>query len=198
MKMLKTLVPVAVLLLLVSGCYVQSINPYYTDEDLVKDDALIGTWLVKDNSSDKQEEWAFENNEDNSLVLRITKEDATDTVKVRTFELNGVKLMDLYPGESGIDPQTHFISAFQWVPVHLLAKYEVDAEQGQLLVYPLSVEWFKDMALKRKLDIEYTVYEKNQVLLTADSAQIREFLSEHLDEAFAEEYGRMELAKKTE
>lgn len=87
--------------------------------------------------------------------------------------------MDFYPDLNSLKGY----AGTQWVPVHLLAKYTI--EEDGLTVYPLNLDWLKNMALKRKIDIEYTVYGENQALLTGETEAIQRFLLQYLDQAFA-------------
>src|SRR5262245_66301318 len=68
-----------------------SLHPFFTDEDVVFNEALLGVW--KNDSGEKCEFTRSGDNYYNLLVM--DKEPAR--FEARLIELNGLKFLDLYP-----------------------------------------------------------------------------------------------------
>ena len=97
MRALKALTVVAAALL-VGGCWTLSIEPLYTEADIVSEFGLVGVWGDTSGSSD--ETWTFLMTQEGRYRLITEEEDAPDGV----FEAHLVRLgdqlyLDLYPEE---------------------------------------------------------------------------------------------------
>lgn len=187
MRLWKPIVGLLLLALALSGCYVQSLNPFYLETDLVNDDEILGEWVTGEKENE-DEHWIFEKTGERGYSLSITENDVSTSMVVRVFELQGEKFMDFSPETNSLKGYAGTV----WIPVHLMAKYTMDA--GGLVICPLGLDWFKNMALKRKIDIDYTVYGDNVPLLTDETPNMQNFLIQYMNEAFANS-GRVELGR---
>ncbi len=72
MNILKRMIGVGVALF-VAGC-ITSIHPFFTEKDLTFDSSLIGTWIIVDPETGKQEEdisWTFKKGEGDTYELTL-------------------------------------------------------------------------------------------------------------------------------
>ena len=70
----RTLIAIAIAGVLLSAC-IPSVNPFYTDKDLIFDPRLLGEWQVKDSSNEPQL-WKFEKGDDKTYKLSVTEKDS--------------------------------------------------------------------------------------------------------------------------
>src|SRR5258708_4014012 len=79
---------------LLSAC-IPSVNPFYTPQDVVFDQRLVGYWQAKDKSEEHQR-WSFEDAQDNSYKLTVTGKDGqTGQFTARLFQLKKELFLDL-------------------------------------------------------------------------------------------------------
>lgn len=93
-----------VLLACLAGCVpVDSLNPLYTDKDIVFDQSLLGTWVGPDNGKDGDLEIsALDDNGKHVYVLTMTDTNGSSEDRVlvyhgRLVKLGGHLFMDLVP-----------------------------------------------------------------------------------------------------
>jgi hypothetical protein len=116
MRKVLTLVSFTALLVL-TGC-VPSLQPLYTDEDLIFDPALLGTWFGE-NSSDT---WEFTKKDETEYKLVVTESDSSMSkggkgeFVVHLVKVEGVMFLDLFPAEPNC-PQNDFYLG-HLLPVH--------------------------------------------------------------------------------
>ncbi len=80
---------------ILAGCYVPSIHPLYTKQDLIFNPELVGQWVEAEKG---KSQWVFVQKEDKAYGLRITQEDK----KVFVFTAYLLKVgdyhyLDLFP-----------------------------------------------------------------------------------------------------
>src|SRR5262249_54826593 len=82
--------------LLLCSC-IPSVNPFFTNKDVVFDARLLGEWRAKENSDDP-EIWKFEKGETNSYKLTLTAEKGKQGLfEARLFKLKGEYFLDMIP-----------------------------------------------------------------------------------------------------
>ena len=98
--MKKTLLPVALIVLCgLVGCLPTSINPLYTDKDLVFDPALVGVWRDKD---DPKGTWTFEKAGEKSYKFVYAESDGkVGQFDARLKEDRGRAIPRLFSGRVG-------------------------------------------------------------------------------------------------
>src|SRR2546426_5625817 len=145
--------------LALSGC-VPSLNPLYTEKDLVFDPALIGTWAEENNS----DTWAFEKDTDKSYKLVVTEKGDAREYKIHLVKLGPALFLDFYPEDSLCEVKQDFYKA-HLVPAHLFAKV---SEIGDTLRFALMNPDWLDKLLKQHPDaISHETIENDRVVLTA-------------------------------
>ena len=126
---------------LVTGCLIQSLTPFYTEESLIQFPGIYGSWrLIRDDSGDVSNAdippWQFTGG-------RITTFDGRGLEakqQVKYFSIDDTVFMDITAG----DPHTSSISeiwAMHVAPVHTLVK--VTIKKDTLILTPLNYDWFE-------------------------------------------------------
>lgn len=160
--------------LLSSGCLVVGLHPFYEDDAIEFDEALVGEW---------------ENAEDQSRIrvergpwrsYRITYTEVGDTEKYWGFltRVGPLRLLDLVgcgvPGETPLVARVH-------VPLRLQLLGDA------LTLAPLDYGWFRDEAERgRPAALHPELDESGNVLFTAPTAAVRVWLAAHAPDRFDE------------
>lgn len=160
------------LLAVTAGC-IPSLHPLYTDQDIVTDDALVGTFVGDDDSSS----WTFTRGDNRSYTLVVTEEEGKQgTFTVRIVELGDARFLDFYPQ----DPPENSIAGFYWmhrVPAHSFLR--VEFKEDTLNLTPLKPDWLKEH-LEAHPDAVDHMFVDEYPVFTAPTAQLREFVEECL------------------
>lgn len=172
--------PVAMLLvalfaMLGGGCATPSVHPLYSDDAIVYEPALVGTWgqehndqtysitrvgkvyhlLVRDRDAQKQKQWEFE---------------------VRLVRLGDHRFADVAAVEEERDAhEEHWGPLF--VPTHMFARFAVSGDT--LTVWTLRHEWLKERLERREVTLAHTRLSPGVILITATTAELQEFMRTH-------------------
>jgi len=183
-------------LVLVTGCIVTSVNPLYTEKDLVFDPALVGAW-GEDNDKDT---WAFEKAAEKKYKLLHTDEKGrTGTFEAHLLKLGKYQFLDLRlvdPGEKE-EWQINELAAVAIImrPGHLFLK--VSQIQPTLQLSALHEDWLKKLLEKdpNAIQHERIQFGTNDYrnILTADTKDLQKFVLKYADseEAFGDEPGEL-------
>src|ERR1019366_7010332 len=94
----RKLIALAGLALCLPGC-IPSLNPFYTDKDLVFDPRLLGTWAEK-GKEQEPETWSFEKAGDKAYKLAIAEKPGKEgEFTAHLFKLKHEYFLDLLPRE---------------------------------------------------------------------------------------------------
>lgn len=167
MRTLSYLTGIAVLL---TGCVVTSVCPYYTHKDVVKEPAIAGTWI---NQKNNQETWRFEQNLDGSYRLTMIEANKATILAVQPFKLDDQLLLDLGSLEQD----------FHVIPAHYLLK--VTQLTPTLQMSEISHEWLRKLlaedpkALRHHL-VTLGDQPDGRVVLTGDTAELQDFVRHYM------------------
>jgi len=188
------------LALLLPGC-VPSVNPLYTEKDLVFDPALIGTW----GESDSKETWVFEKSGDKKYkLLQTDNEERTAEFEVHLVKLKEHLFLDLYlinpgPGEWKINDLAKF--GFIIRPAHMFLK--VTQIEPKLQMSFLDPSWLKELVEKDPKAIGHeklrnsSDQKEEQIVLTASTKDLQSFVLKYVnDEKAFGKPGEMEKKEK--
>lgn len=170
-----------VALILLAGCVVTSVYPYYTAKDLTFDPALLGTWSDPAETNADRETWTFEKLEAQTYKLVIRDTNKTNEFDVHLFTLGNAKFLDALPRER------HEYTT----PNHVLL--HVKNLQPQLELRVLSYDWLGKLLETNPKAIRHIVVPKGprdsddrgEITLTADTAELQKFIRKHLKNADA-------------
>ncbi len=174
------LAAVAGALALVAGC-IPSLNPFYTETDVVFDPRLLGEWHTKGDTNDVQT-WKFEKAETNAYSLVITdKGDKQGKLDAHLFKLNGEFFLDLIPSECNYAPGQADIIAASMFPGHLLMR--VSQLEPTLQLAYCDYDW---LAKHLEANPEALAHHKEQhsLVLTPQTRALQAFVIQHLNELF--------------
>ncbi len=156
---------------LIIGC-IPSLNPVYTEADLVFDPAIVGTW-----AQGEKTKWEFSKLGEKKYRLVYTGRDGKQGVFVaRLAQLDGARFLDLYPEKLDAD-QSGFYN-FHLVPIHTV--YLVRGTEPGLQLASIDYEWLKKHLDANSDTIQFATFQ-NKRLITAPTNELQEFVVEHKD-----------------
>jgi hypothetical protein len=164
--------------LVLAGCIVSSVYPFYTEKDLVAEPALAGSWIPVATNQNK-EVWIFEKSGERSYRTSIIDNNETNVYSMHVFKLNGQQFMDTLPlqkngGDGGI-------------PAHLLLK--ISQLQPTLQLGSLNYKWMDDFLQKNPRALHHLTVRDDpddtntaHLVLTGETRELQKFISKHLDD----------------
>ncbi len=159
-------------LLMFAGC-VSSLNPLYTEQDLIFDAALLGVWTDKDS----KETWELTKADEKSYKLVYTDEDGkTGEFHAHLLKTDGKTFMDLTPVEM-ILPQNDFYQG-HFLPTHTFAQISQTAPSVQISF--LEPKWLKKFLAENQKAIRHENM-GDEIILTASPRELQKFLLSHLN-----------------
>jgi hypothetical protein len=184
------------LVLILSGCGVLSLHPFYTKENVTFDPALVGKWVNKD------EQWTFSLRIDTTfavdLVDTMRKVDHIDTSYTldhidlngkagkfiaHLFTLDGKRFLDLFPDHDE-GPGFNMLYAQHVVPAHTVCL--VSGTNASLHLSELDEGWTNKYLKEHPKAINHDHYGENatdqQLILTDTPERLQGFLRAHLKE----------------
>ena len=173
----RNLIAMAGTAVLLSAC-ISSVEPFYTDKDIVFDARLLGQWHEKE--AEQPQVWEFDKAGDNAYKLTVTdKEGKRGEFKAHLFELKQERFLDLIP--SGCDYATNQadLVAFAMYPGHLLL--HVAQLAPELKLAGCDYDWLQKYLEANPKALAHHD-EDNHILLTADTRALQRFVLKHLGE----------------
>ena len=174
-----TLTAAAVLL---CSC-IPSVNPFYTDKDVVFDARLLGEWQEKDKSDDP-DVWKFEGTTNKTYKLTVTeKEGKQGTFNAHLFQLKQEYFLDLIPDDCNYATNQADLVAASMFPGHLLVRVS-QFEPGLKLAF-FDFDWLQKYLEKNPKALAHH-QEGDRLVLTAGTRDLQKFVLKHLgkDELF--------------
>lgn len=160
--------------MLLAGC-LPSLNPVYTDSDLVFDPALVGVWKQPKSSAT----WAFSKRDDKSYDLAYTDEKGrTGRFIARMAKLDGTLFLDLYPAEFQADESALY--KFHLVPIHTV--YLVRRTTPRVDLAAIDYDWLEKLLAEHPDAIAHATFDGRK-LITASTTELQAFVLQH-KEAF--------------
>ena len=174
MRSLKLLIFLSGVLLLLSGCIVQSLHPLYTDENVIFDTRLIGQW----SEEGSEEIWEFSRLDEKRYGCVVyVDEDEKGMLEARLLTIKGKMFFDFFPTEpdwpSGIFYQLHLM------PVHTFAFVE-QIEPTLQIRFP-NMDWLQELLEKNPDAIRHEKRGKHDVILSASTEVLQTFWLAHID-----------------
>jgi hypothetical protein len=188
-----------------SGCYVASLYPFYTSQDVVFDASLLGTWV-----GDEDERWTISraNGQADSYTIEVLEDTSfflsgksgpqvRSAFSVRLFRLDDLLFMDAFPA-----PSTTCDRGLSWnalrAGMHFVFRVSrdgdtlrmqaLDPDKVDALVQARShVHLFDDGGTSDRPGGPGGA----NLVLTAPTAELQAFLRRHLDDILQDELGVM-------
>jgi hypothetical protein len=160
----------ALALLVLAGCIPSSINPFYTDDDVVFEPALIGVWSEQDSKAT----YEFIRTDSNMYTMSgVDEEGKNFALEARLVKVDGAMYIDLYPDLNEIDISEDY--KVNLVPVHTF--YYVHHIEPELLLASINEDWLKDYLEAEGKDIPYQIVDDN-VVFTGPTSMLRELMAD--------------------
>lgn len=185
--------------LMLSGCFIQSLQPFYAPDTVVDVPDLIGEWrLVQaggDNVSAKYPEpWLF-----TGTLIRTYEKGISSTLRVAWFRVDDTLFADLSADDRSGGNHNAFW-AMHAIPVHSVCKVELDGSSLRLI--PLDGDWLLKKIVARELMLTYTLIggKDDHYALTSPAKDLSAFLRYYRKSAEAFPLGNayeFQLVKKT-
>jgi hypothetical protein len=161
------------LALALTGCIPSSIHPFYTENDLVFDPNLIGSW------GDADTETTFIERAD-SLVYKISLEDKSGRAAFEghLFKINGVLFLELFPDADELKINETYKQHL--IPVHSL--YRIEQTEPDLILNAIDYNWL--MKLNEMDDqtspVDFLEIE-GRLFLSSPTEKLQAFIAANLD-----------------
>jgi hypothetical protein len=161
------------LLALFIGC-VPSLNPLYTDANLVFEPALLGVWKQPEGSA----RWEFSKLDTKSYRLLYTDEKGQQGRFIGYLaRLEGELFLDLFPEGSEMDASGFY--KFHLVPIHTI--YRVRGTQPKLELAAIDFKWLDEYLTSHPQEIECATF-NGRKLITAPTPAVQKFVLAHKDQ----------------
>ncbi|MCX6924015.1 MAG: hypothetical protein NT154_12520 [Verrucomicrobia bacterium] len=169
------LISTGLALALVTGCVVTSVFPFYFEKDVVFEPALLGSWQQ---AGQTDERWQFAKDKGTGYRVTSLSKDTTNVLQGQLFKLQGEKFLDLStaPWKEDIQPPP--------VPSHLLVR--ITLASPALKMSFLNYEWLGKLVTENPNALRHIFVksgdkpEDRRLILTADTAELQQFVIKHL------------------
>jgi hypothetical protein len=165
------------LALLVAGC-VPSLQPLFTDRDLVFDERLLGAWV------EGEESWTFEKRDALSYRLVVREKGAEAPFVAHLGKLRGHLLLDIYPEESAKKVLDDSGYGQSFIPAH--GFFKVGEVGDRLGLRVLDNQWFENYLRLHPRALAHYLVPDHGLVLTASTQELQKFLLRHSDAFSAE------------
>lgn len=165
--------------LLLAGCVVTSIYPFYTEKDLFFNPALLGKWCDASATNQPPEYAQVEAAGEKGYRLTVFTKEQTNGSELHLFRLGQQLFMDEFPTNRSLD----------FVPTHQLSK--VMRVEPTLQAASMNYDWLAGLLEKHPRAIRHLVLpdqpgDKNgRIVLTADTRELQRFVLKYLNDTNA-------------
>ncbi len=163
----------------ITVCCAPSLHPIYTEDDIIYDPALIGTWLGEDD-----EILAIRQHDalDNAYLMTYTDSDGDiGEFDARLVDIEGYTFLDVYPIPNEQSEDDH--SQYLLIPTH--GNVMVTQIEPDFIFVVMDEEWLADYlednpdALKHEY-ANYDPSDQGRLIVTASTEDLQAFLIEHI------------------
>lgn len=163
----------AAALTLLSAC-IPSLNPFYTEGDLVSEPGLAGQWEAKDKN--ELQTWDFQP-AGRAYTLSVTDKDGKrGKFTAHLFKLKDQRFLDIIPAECDFAPDQSELVAFSMMPGHLLIR--VAQIEPELKLAFVDYQWL-EKHLKNDPKALAHHREDDHLVLTATTRDLQRFVLRH-------------------
>ena len=180
------------MLALMAGSCIPSLFPLYTNEDLITDDRIVGTWDAGDGgiwvierldyspSSDFfSSDWS-DTKEKNTYRLVVTEIDRVDTLEaeflVHMLVLGGQHYLNYYPVDYELD---HDFMSWHMIEANNFSKVWITEDSISLGFFDPS--YLEELIDENRIKISHIRHD-NGILLTARTRELQKFVIKYGDE----------------
>lgn len=165
------------LFLFLSGCVVESVQPFFTEKDVVFENNLLGAWKVEG----KEDTLLFRKASENSYNIVVYEDGKAVVYRAYLFEIMRTRFLDVTQPDTEKSPDSgHSIA------VHTIWKLTLEGDT--LIIHAVHEAKVKEILKEHPLPWADPDY-RGDVLFTGTTAQIQEFLRQNPNDLFEEEGG---------
>lgn len=167
--------------LTIAGC-VPSLHPFYTDDDVTFEKALVGTWAQKGGDTI----WTFAKADDGAQSYHLVFKRKDDgewkeaTFEATLFKLDGRRYLDLRPKPKPLSKEFSGFYRHHFMPAHTLHQVTIDGDTVKLSMMSLNES---EEVLKADAEALPHTFVDQKLLLTGSTKQLRAFVVEHQDDS---------------
>ena len=175
---------VAMAALLLTGCLVMSLHPFFTENDAVFEKSLVGMWV------DKSGEASLTFKQFGANAYRVTFVQHANSSPMKGKErpgepaefeahlgrIGGSLFLDLYPDKDSWRRLKNDLLAVHLAPAHTISR--VSLQGDNLVIAGLEHDWLKELVAKDSAAIAHEKVE-GAIVLTASTDALQEFLQHH-------------------
>jgi hypothetical protein len=159
------------------GACIPSLNPFYTDKDVVFEAKLLGTWQEKE-KADEPQIWKFEEGKDKAYNLTVTeKEGKQGEFEAHLFKLKQDYFLDIVATEIGTNVADLITASL--IPGHLL--FRVPQFDPELKLAGTDYDWLQKYLKEHPKALAHHIA-NDRITLTAETADLQSFVLKHLGE----------------
>jgi len=159
------------------GACVPSLNPFYTEKDVVFETKLLGIWQEKEKPGEP-EMWKFEGDKDKAYKLTVTeKEGKQGEFAAHLFKLKEEYFLDIVATEIGTNVADLITASL--IPGHLL--FRVPQIEPELKIAGTDYDWLQKYLKEHPKALAHHV-DDDRITLTAETAELQSFVLKHLGE----------------
>jgi hypothetical protein len=186
--MKKTFAFILIAGVVLQGCIVKSVYPFFKESDVVFKKELVGSWM--DNDSNR---WNIHANpfKPNSYELHYIKGNRDVAFAGTLFTLDGYLYMDLFPVSDNKEEMLFF--DVHLVPTHSVAMVE-KLTSDDIIIKWFNEEWLESLFSQNKIRISHEMImdfdlkpneDEGMYLLTASTDELQKFIVKYREEAMA-------------
>lgn len=170
----RNLIAFAAAAVLLAAC-IPSVNPFYTDKDVVFDQRLVGTWQEK-GKTNSPETWTFETSTNNAFKLTVVEQGKSGQFSAHLFKLKQEQFLDLIPMDCNYASDQADLVAASMFPGHLLV-HVVQAEPTLKMSF-CNFNWLQKFLTENPKALDHH-REGDRFVLTASTKELQGFVLKH-------------------
>jgi len=156
---------------------IPSVNPFYTQNDVVYEPRLVGEWRVK-KDSDEPQLWKFEKGDNQAYKLTVVQEGTKEGhFNANLFKLKDDYFLDLIPTDCNYATNQADLVGCCVFPGHLVAHVPQLAPDLKLAFF--NFDWLEKF-LKANPNALGNHSENDGFVLTAGTRDLQKFILKHL------------------
>lgn len=176
------------MILLLNGCIVKSLHRFYHEEDVIYDEAILGTWVDEDYTRWVISQYTFgkgfmqADSTDNSYLVELYEDSlAPVQFNVHMFEVEGKKYLDFMPLRDNGD---YGLLDMHLVSTHSLAMVDYD-KAGNVTISWFAEEWLSSLFEENRVKIAHEVVKNPGIntdtffVLTASTNELQKFIKKY-------------------
>jgi len=174
-----------------AGCIIPSVNPLYTEKELLFDPALVGAW----GKPDEADRWEFARAGDKSYQLTVREKDGQCEFRAHLLTLGDHRFLDILLVRTEGEWKGAGAARIAMIirPAHLF--FKVQLTNSTLRLQALQPEWLDEILKNQSKELAHERLKEpdnndkdGRLLLTASTAELQRFILKYSDEpkAFTE------------